>query len=76
MGKQHRKTTIRIFIIIIWQQFSCNKLYKKENISLIHINSSVSNVGAFADLMTGIPYAWRLREMLEEHFDCEFWDKN
>ena len=47
----------------------------KENINLIHINSSVSNVGAFAALLAGIPYVWHFREMLEEDFDCEFWDK-
>ena len=50
-------------------------IIKKENIDLIHINSSVSNVGAFAALMAGIPYVWHFREMLEEDFDCEFWDK-
>lgn len=50
-------------------------IIKKENIQLIHINSSVSNVGAFAALMAGIPYVWHFREMMEEDFDCEFWDK-
>ena len=50
-------------------------IIKKENINLIHINSSVSNVGAFAALMAGVPYVWHFREMLEEDFDCEFWDK-
>ena len=50
-------------------------IIKKENIDLVHINSSVSNVGAFAALMAGLPYVWHFREMLEEDFDCEFWDK-
>lgn len=50
-------------------------IIKKENIQLVHINSSVSNVGAFAALMAGVPYVWHFRELLEEHFDCEFWDK-
>ena len=51
------------------------EIIKKENIDLIHINSSVSNVGAFAALMADIPYVWHFREMLEEDFECEFWDK-
>lgn len=50
-------------------------LIQKEKIDLIHINSSVSNVGAFAAMMAGIPYVWHFRELLEEDFDCEFWDK-
>lgn len=51
-------------------------IIKKEKIDLIHINSSVTNVGAFAALMAGIPYVWHFREFLEEDFDCEFWDKS
>lgn len=51
------------------------EIIKEENINLIHINSSVSNVGALAALRAGIPYVWHFREMLEEDFECEFWDK-
>ena len=51
------------------------EIIKREKINLVHINSSVSNVGAFAALMAGIPYVWHFREFLEEDFDCEFWDK-
>lgn len=50
-------------------------IIKAEQIDLIHINSSVTNVGAFAALMADIPYVWHLREVLEEHFESEFWDK-
>lgn len=51
-------------------------IIKNEKIDLIHINSSVTNVGAFAALMAGIPYIWHFREFLEEDFGCEFWDKH
>lgn len=51
------------------------EIIKQEKIQLIHINSSVSNVGAFAALMSDIPYVWHFRELLEEDFDSEFWDK-
>lgn len=50
-------------------------IIQRENIDLIHINSSVSNVGAIAALMADIPYVWHLREVLDEHYECEFWDK-
>lgn len=51
------------------------KIIQEEKIHLVHINSSVSNVGAIAAIMEEIPYVWHLREMLEEDFGCEFWDK-
>lgn len=47
-------------------------IIKKENIQLIHINSSVSYFAAIAALMTGIPYIWHIRELMEEQFNCEF----
>lgn len=51
------------------------KIIRAEGIELVHINSSVSNVGAFAALIAGIPYVWHFREFPEEDFNCEFWDK-
>lgn len=53
-----------------------SEIIKNEKIQLIHTNSSVSNVGAIASLMTGCPHVWHFREMLEEDFGCEFWDKS
>lgn len=47
-------------------------IIKKENIQLIHINSSVTYFAAIAALMAGIPYVWHIRELLEEHFGWEF----
>ncbi|MDE7432751.1 MAG: glycosyltransferase family 4 protein [Lachnospiraceae bacterium] len=47
-------------------------IIKKENIQLIHINSSVSYFAAIAALMAGIPYIWHIRELMEEQFGCEF----
>lgn len=51
------------------------EIIKREKIQLIHINSSVSNVGAFAAIMANIPYVWHIRELLEEHYASEFLDK-
>ena len=50
-------------------------IIKKEKIQLVHINSSTSNVGAITAILTGIPYIWHIRELLEEQFDSEYWDK-
>lgn len=47
-------------------------IIEKENIHLIHINSSVSSFGAIAALMANIPYIWHVRELMEEQFNCEF----
>jgi len=51
-------------------------IIEKENIDLIHINSSVSYFAAIVALMTHIPYIWHIRELMEEQFDCEFINKN
>lgn len=47
-------------------------IIKKENIQLIHINSSVSYFAAIAANMAGVPYVWHIRELVEEQFRCEF----
>lgn len=43
-------------------------IIKSEKIQLIHINSSTSYFAALAALMSGIPYVWHIRELMEEHF--------
>lgn len=47
-------------------------IIKQEGIQMVHINSSVSYFAAIAALMAGIPYVWHIRELLWEHFGCEF----
>lgn len=47
-------------------------IIEKENVQLVHINSSVNNVGALAALMKNIPYVWHIRELIDEHYDCVF----
>ncbi len=47
-------------------------IIKKENIQLIHINSSVTYFAAIAALMAGIPYVWHIRELPKEQFGWEF----
>lgn len=46
-------------------------IINREKIQLIHINSSVTYFAAIAALIAGIPYVWHIRELLEEHFECE-----
>ena len=48
----------------------------EEKVDLIHTNSSISNVGAIAAVLANKPHVWHLRELLEEHFDCEFPDRD
>lgn len=47
-------------------------IIEKENVQLIHINSSVSYFAAMAALIAGVPYVWHIRELVEEQFGCEF----
>lgn len=50
-------------------------IINNENVDLVHTNSSVGNVGAIAALMTDKPHVWHMRELLEEDFNSEFWNK-
>lgn len=50
-------------------------IVEKEEIQLIYSNSSVCNVGAIAAIRGKIPHIWHFRELLEEDFLSEFWDK-
>lgn len=47
-------------------------IIKKENIDLIHINSSASYFAAMAALKANIPYVWHIRELMQEQFNREF----
>lgn len=47
-------------------------IIQKENIHLIHINSSTSYFAAVAALMANVPYIWHIRELMDEHYGCEF----
>ncbi len=51
------------------------KIIESEKIDIIHINSSTSNIGMFAALMTNTRCIWHLREVLDD-FDHTLWDKN
>lgn len=50
-------------------------IIEDENIQIIHSNSIVVNVGAMAAVMKAVPHIWHIRELLEEDFDCELYDK-
>ena len=52
------------------------EIIHNEKIDLIHINSSVSNVGAIAGLMAGIPYIWHIRELIHDHFNCCYYNED
>ena len=39
---------------------------KKQNVDIVHVNTSYSYVGAVAGKVTGTPVIWHLREFLEE----------
>lgn len=51
-------------------------IIENEKIDVVHTNSSVSNIGAFAALLAGRPHVWHIRELLEEDFSASFFDKN
>lgn len=47
-------------------------IIEKENIDLIHINSSASYFAAIAAIKARIPYVWHIRELMQEQFNYEF----
>lgn len=50
-------------------------IVNRENIEIIHINSSISYFAAITALMANVPYVWHIRELMEEHYGCEFLNK-
>lgn len=51
------------------------EIIRKHKIQMIHSNSIVGNVGAIAACMAEVPHIWHIRELLEEDFNSELWDK-
>ena len=51
-------------------------IIQSQKIDIVHTNSSVSNVGALASIMAKKPHVWHIRELLEEHYEYDFWDKD
>lgn len=47
-------------------------LFKKDNIDLIHTNSSTINIGAYLSLMLKIPHIWHFREFAKLHYHLCF----
>lgn len=75
IGKHTTEDEVRDFLINYQAAIRIKEIIHKHNVSLVHINSSVSNAGAMAAILANVPYVWHLREVLEEDFGCEFWDK-
>lgn len=78
----HRKSGVhtaaeedRVFMSNYLAALKLQEIIKREKIELIHTNSSVSNVGAIAALMAGIPHVWHIRELLEEHYGFSYLDE-
>lgn len=74
IGEHSQREDDSIFRSNYQAALKLQEVARQQEIQLIHTNSSVSNVGAVLALMTGIPHIWHIRELLEEHFDCEFVD--
>ena len=45
---------------------------REENISLVHSNSSVTNVGAYLSLIFNVPHVWHFREFAKQHYKLNF----
>lgn len=48
---------------------SLKGVVKKQNIDIIHTNSSVLNTGGILSRMTGVPHVWHIREFGQEDFN-------
>lgn len=52
-----------------------SKLIKKENIDIVHLNTTYTYVPALAAIKCNIPFVWHLREFLEEDQHKKIWDR-
>lgn len=64
----------RDFAINYRAALKIKEIIEEEKIALVHINSSVCNAGAMGAILAKTPYVWHVRELVEEHYGCEFWD--
>lgn len=70
---EEKKNTVFINNYIAGREIA--EIAVRENVDIIHTNSSVSNVGAIASVIANIPHVWHVRELLEEHYDSAFYDE-
>lgn len=75
IGKETQEIVDSIFLDNYRASVRIAALIKKENIQIVHSNSIVINVGAMAAIMAGVKHIWHIRELLEEDFDSELYDK-
>lgn len=74
IGQHTLEDEERDFVVNYRAALEIKDIIEKESVELVHINSSVCNAGAMGAILTDVPYVWHLREIMEEHFGCEFWD--
>lgn len=55
--------------------YEYKRIIKKENPDIVHINALTTYVGAKAAIASSKPVVWHIREMLEEDFNVQFWNK-
>lgn len=50
------------------------EIIKKENIQLVHSNTSVENVGILSAIYADVPHVWHIRELVERQFERKYSD--
>ncbi|MCI8567069.1 MAG: glycosyltransferase family 4 protein [Lachnospiraceae bacterium] len=75
IGHQNRTVVDKLFVNNYAAAWKITEIIKNEKIQMVHSNSIVTNVGAIAALMAGVPHIWHIRELLEEDFESEIYDK-
>lgn len=56
-------------------EYKIYRLIKKENIDIVHINSSASSIGLVAAHLAKVKTLWHLREFVTEDQNNLFWDE-
>ncbi len=75
IGNQTKTVVDELFVNNYTAALKIAEIIKNENIQLVHSNSIVTNVGAIASLIAEVPHVWHIRELLEEDFEKEIYDK-
>ena len=74
IGQHNIEDEKRDFVINYLAGLEIKKIIEKEQIVLVHINSSVCNAGAIGAILAEKPYIWHIRELPELQFNSEYWD--
>jgi len=75
IGHKNSEMSAKDFVRTYHTAIEIANLIREEKVDLIHTNSTVVDVGAIAASIADKPHIWHFRELMEEDFNLEYYDK-